>query len=176
WDGFRNGAISSSLNHVVHMIQNKKIDIEKIIKEYEKNEKRMIDNTMKIDSLKNFTRLGQLRKLIETGVTEWVGRGAETSGSNQILSDISKGMLALGITVSSSTPQIRTASSILVTRYMAENFYLTYENASYKPLIVRYAPHYALNNGMMTYQQQQNYYERCNCGGSFGGGGAGGRW
>ncbi len=61
WDGVRNGLISSTLNHAAHMII-KKIEIEKIIKKYEANEIRMIDNTIKLDALLNFTDLGQLKK------------------------------------------------------------------------------------------------------------------
>ncbi|NMH89894.1 RHS repeat-associated core domain-containing protein [Flavivirga algicola] len=175
WQGFRNGAISAGLNHVAHTISHK-IEIEKIIKEYEANEKRMIDNTIKISALQNFTEMGQLRKLIEAYASTWADT-AETSSVDTIWSEVEAAMLALGVGASAASGGYSdTIAGIVMTRYMAENFYLTAVNSSYKPLIVKYAPHYALNHSMMTYEQEQNYYRECNCGGGFGGGGAGGRW
>lgn len=67
WKGVREGLITSGLNHVAHMVKNYFSDnnIDKVIKEYEANEKKRANNSIKAEALSNFTKIGQIENLIK---------------------------------------------------------------------------------------------------------------
>lgn len=176
WKGVREGLITSGLNHVAHMVKNYFSDnnIDKVIKEYEANEKKRANNSIKAEALSNFTKIGQIENLIKKSVNEWNSWGADVDEPTKIISELSDALLALGITATSSAPQIKIAAGILLTGLAAENLYLEgINNFILKPKIIRNAPNYAYNKKMMTHKQEEQYFKNCNCGGQYSGGGTG---
>nr|WP_299215038.1 DUF6443 domain-containing protein [uncultured Allomuricauda sp.] len=147
-------------------------DPEEDIKEYESNERVMIRNSMVTDALGRLTNYGQLKGTIEIVLSEWEEstriKTPEEEKEN-LYNDISTALTALGITATSSVPQIKVAATLISTPLAARNVYLeSYNNNVLAPRIKRDSPSYYRTNVAQKTGKRIHY--------SSGGGGASGSW
>ncbi|MEM6815874.1 MAG: hypothetical protein AAF600_16045, partial [Bacteroidota bacterium] len=142
------------------------------IQEYEKNERTVIRNSMITDVLSNLTTFGQLNNSIELVITEWKKTTGITTSEEEresLYNDISLAMLALGITVTSSYPEIKVAATLITTPLATQNVYLeSYNKRVLSPRIKRDSPWY-YNTNITPKNGERIHY-------TSGGGGASAGW
>ena len=142
------------------------------IKEYEKNKGTVVRNSMIVDVLSNLTNYGQVKGTIEAVASEWEESTRiiiTEEEKRNILGDVSTALTALGITITSSAPQIKVAATLISTPLTVQNVYLDARNTNVlAPRIKRDSPNYYRTNVARDMGESIHY--------SNGGGGANGGW
>ena len=146
-------------------------DPEENIRKYEENDKTIIQNSMILDVLGNFTTTGQLRASIESVALEWeksLRIVVPQQERDELFRELETAFLTLGVTITTLDPRVKVAAGIIATPLMIEATYLDFENRFILgPQIKRDSPRYHAENIDITAPH---------IGGAFSGGGAGGSY
>jgi len=118
-------------------------NVKEYIDEYEKNLETIKTNLIKIDTLVNLTKMGQLQALVSSTYSK-LNYGVIKTSSEEIFSNLQDALTGAGIIATSLHPEIALAASAISTKLKLENFRLHFKNDMVLiPFIRKGAPSYA---------------------------------